>query len=929
MLPDSEGLWPVHVELFYDGAWQDISQDVEVADGIPITRGRQDYQSSASPARCTFTLNNDDGTYSPRNPLSPLYGKTGRNTPVRVRVGELDTAARFLGDSTASKPSNIATPNSATFNLPGVVDLRIDMQPETWAPTATQVVVARALWNTGNYVWELAITDGGLVRFRWSPDGNYANLHSSYINGAYFGLTGREALRLVVDTVTTPDAHVYRWYRADTLDGPWSELYTVTTDNVPNYPLYAGDAPITLGTAGTGTAGWAGWDTFRGHLYGFELRDGEDGPIVAAADMRQHDPGTTAPTQFTDPAGNVWSYTGTPRGEDPGGRIRFVGHVSAWPTRWDGPENARTLLEAHGARHLVAHSNTPLRSSMFRGSTNPGNMPRTIAYWPMEDGSNADGFASGIGGPRMRIGRIPGYHVRDTEFAAYDGFRASEPLPVFHITAAVGTVPLAPATGELRMYALVHAPDEGVAIDTTVLSLSTTGSIAEWRLMLTPQGYARIRGLGPNGGEIVNKLGNFALNGVNALLGIWLVQNGASIDWQIFQFGEDSTRGAVLSGSVSGHTLGSATSVAISPYGDLKGTAVGHVTVMNTDTVSLWGPVIDGFHGNYGEPAAKRLARLGEEEQTTVLVVGDISLSEPLDVQQPDALANLLDEAAASDLGSLHDRRDTAALEYRTRTSLYNQTPVVLDYCDDPIVSPFEPIDDDADLENDVTVTRRDGSSYRAVKEDGPLAAVPPPEGVGRYDASYTLSLADDAQAPWQAQWRMHLGTVDELRYPRISVALHSKPELAERLAPVDIGDRMQVTNLPRQWVDALADVIVQGYTEYLDGIEWRIEFNCTPASVWQVGVFDDEVYGRADTAGSELLAAVDADQTHVPVLTTDGPRWVEGTEHFPFDVAFGGEIATVVGVRSLLSDDFGRGDVGRWDDPERGLWDETLTWGE
>ncbi|OQO89936.1 hypothetical protein B1813_19035 [Saccharomonospora piscinae] len=930
MLPDASGLWPVAVELFHSGRWNDITCDVDVSDELRITRGRSDYQSSASPARLSFTLDNSDGRYSPRNPVSPLYGLIGRNTPVRVRVGEPEVVARLLGDSTSSSHSNVATPNRPEFNLPGVMDVRFDVEPESWTPDAPQIVVARTVWNTGNFIWEVVVFPSGNVHFRWSPDGDNDNRHNSYIVGDYFGITGRTALRVVVDTLNTTGSHVYDWYRADTLDGPWSYLTTITIEGVSNYPLYAGDAPITIGTAGVGSAGWSGWDVYRGHFYGFQLRDGADGPIVAEADFAGMEPGMTAPDEFTDVAGNVWTYEGSPYSEDLAGAIRFTGHVSAWPPRWSDPDNARTPIEAYGARRLVDRSGTPLRSAMFRASTNPGQAHRTIAYWPMEDGPNATEFASGIGGPAMRVGRIPGYHVRDIDYAAYSDFVASEALPEFHITAAVGTVPLAPQTGELRVYALVHVPEEGVAIDTTVISVATTGSVAEWRVQVTPTGTAQIQVYDPDGDLVFASVdGAFALNGTRALFGLWLLQNGSDIDWQLFQFVETTTVGGVYSGTLLGHDFGSATSVAITPYGDLQGTAVGHVTVMNRDTENLWNGIIDGFHGHAGEDTVDRLQRLGAEEQHPVLIAGTPEGSEPLDVQQVGSLDTLLDEAAESDLGSLHDRRDAAALGYRTRVSLYNQTPVVLDYETDPIVAPFEPIDDDAALENDVTVTRRNGSSFRSVRRDGPLAATPPPEGVGRYDASYTLSLADDAQVSWQAQWRQHLGTVDELRYPTIAVDLHHKPELAATLARVDVGDRLQVTSLPSRWVDAVADVIVQGYTETHDGIRWRLEFNGTPASAWQVGVLDDEVYGRADTAGSELVAAVDATATTLPVLTTDGPRWVEDTEHLPFDVTVGGEHVTVTGVRSLLSDDFGRGDVGRWDDPERGLWDQTMTWGE
>lgn len=86
----------VLVELFLGGAWVDITSDVRTAGGgIEITRGRRDEGSQTDPARCTLTLNNRLGVYSPRNPTSPYYGLFARNTPLRVSVNGF---GRFVGE---------------------------------------------------------------------------------------------------------------------------------------------------------------------------------------------------------------------------------------------------------------------------------------------------------------------------------------------------------------------------------------------------------------------------------------------------------------------------------------------------------------------------------------------------------------------------------------------------------------------------------------------------------------------------------------------------------------------------------------------------------------------------------------------------------------------------------------------------------------
>ena len=79
------------------GTWLDITADVYQRDGLTITRGRSDEQSQASPQRMSFTIDNRTGKYSPRNPLSVLYGKIGRNTPVRCKI-DSGAFTRFYGD---------------------------------------------------------------------------------------------------------------------------------------------------------------------------------------------------------------------------------------------------------------------------------------------------------------------------------------------------------------------------------------------------------------------------------------------------------------------------------------------------------------------------------------------------------------------------------------------------------------------------------------------------------------------------------------------------------------------------------------------------------------------------------------------------------------------------------------------------------------
>src|SRR6266498_6039010 len=85
------------------GVWTDISSYVYQRDPVQVTQGKSDEQSQAQPGHLSFTLDNRTGRFSPRNPLSDLYGKIGRNTPVRCKI-DTGTYTRFYGEISSWPP---------------------------------------------------------------------------------------------------------------------------------------------------------------------------------------------------------------------------------------------------------------------------------------------------------------------------------------------------------------------------------------------------------------------------------------------------------------------------------------------------------------------------------------------------------------------------------------------------------------------------------------------------------------------------------------------------------------------------------------------------------------------------------------------------------------------------------------------------------
>lgn len=78
------------LEIFYGGTWHNIVTDDKVFADAPVTirQGLGDESGGwPRPAQISARLDNKSDKYRTSNPVSPLYGLAGRNTPMRVKVG--------------------------------------------------------------------------------------------------------------------------------------------------------------------------------------------------------------------------------------------------------------------------------------------------------------------------------------------------------------------------------------------------------------------------------------------------------------------------------------------------------------------------------------------------------------------------------------------------------------------------------------------------------------------------------------------------------------------------------------------------------------------------------------------------------------------------------------------------------------------------
>lgn len=913
----------VVTEILIDDAWEDISGDVYVRDPIHIERGRADEAAEADPASLSLTLNNRDGKYSPRNPLSPYYGKLGRNTQIQIRVGDL--------------PEEEAPEVADTFN-------------RTVAPGGWGTADSGQVWTELGSVTAPFSVSGGRGRMAIGQnDFNYIigvrdeRIHPDFdvtytvqvsepvqgnLNSGVFAsclartaADGQAGYSLEISFRSAEGASAGAGRVMASIRN-WADNYSVCPlIDVPTVTYEAG-VPLNVRAQGLGPnlrlRVWEqgqeepelwhaqGWDDTHteGGLVGFQSRATTD--VALQEDFEVSFGDFEAARLYDDP--DV---------------VRFTGQVAAWPIRWDVSDtDVWVNLEAAGPKRRLGQGSETIRSAMYNAIT----ASHPVAYWPMEDGSQTR--IASAASPNTPDMRIVGMHFSDN-----DDLPTSLALPTYGRNGRMSVSGLPTTqTGVWELDAAIYlaVPDEieipsGTSIEdahaqmTEVLNFETTThrySVSTYYADTSggddPSFYMGVIVYDTASGELVGhptssqwiNLDDMPFDGRESWMSFFVraIQEGGT---DFVQYAVWTPLGVFVSGFFSfPYTVGRIDTIQTSAGAGAEGSSIGHIAIW--DGTNPTG-ARNGFAGYEGESAHTRLARVSGQNGIPLLLRGQAETR--MGIEYPQTSLELLEQAAASDFGVLDERRAGLMLNYRSRSSFYNQDPVIeLDYANGEINPPVEPTDDDQALRNDVTVQRQDGAESTARVQDGPLGI----STVGPYTESTTLSLATDAQTQDQAGWRLHLGQVDELRWPLIHLNLANR-RLGLRIEDIlnlDVGDRIRILN-PPQWTQAEhLDLIVQGYSETINLFQWDIMLTCTPASPWNVGRMGDDDASqvgpsepsRADTAGSVLVTGVDAQATEFEVETVRGPNWVStasNPDSLPFDITLGGEIMEVTDIQS------------------------------
>lgn len=876
----------VRHEFLMNGSWEDVTGFVR--GDTQITRGRGAENDAAPASKCTFTLDNRTGDFSPLNPEGSWYGYFRSQVQHRCSVVGVDGYLVLNGD-----PGDTAsTPDSAALSLTGDLEFSIDL----WLPNWRLETVLASKWVSSGDQRSFAfqVNVDGTLQLDWTSAGTSGTQHTLVSNAVVPFQSGRFSVRWTLDADNGSGGSTGTFYYRTSpgLDGSWTQLGGAVTGTTAS--IYDGTAPLALGD--TDDQG-----RFEGRVFEAQLLNGLGGSSVADPDFTGLAEGTTS---FSDTAGNTWTVGG-PSGKISDRDFRFHGRISEPQLEWDESGVDSTVrVTSYGPLQRLSQGRRqkPLKSAYRRGATSRvAPMGSLKAYWPLEDPSGSSRMASGVSrGLPMSISGAPDL-ASDSE-----GFIASEALPTLTSGSAFGgSVRPYAATNDIQVLWLLKTPDSGVTSTTRVLGLRCSGSAPSWDVQIDTAGHLRVFGYDVSGATVFSTCGSMLTiaNGKSVRLGLHLAVSGANTTVTISAVVQGDYFSNQGSGTCYSHVVGGARWVAIAPDKGLDGCTVGHVTVQSTVTAAstYWQMLAANTGANEWETACERLARLCDEEELRLRTLGDQTTSQSMGAQTPETLLTLLRECEDTDGGVLSDPRDQLGLLYRSRRSLESQPTVLsLDYSSADLSPAYQPVGPGQYTMNRLELTRKGGTTY--VYENTSSSAEPEDGGVGLYEKTLTLSLSEDDQLPDQCHWRVHLGTDVHDRFPGIKVEMGRKTfqedlDLFRAATLLDVGDRLSITGPPQAHAPDTQEQLVIGTSETISRFSRKIVFVGIPEIPYRTPIFG---VSRVDSEGSTLNGAHNASTTTLSVSVSEGQIWTHTDGDF--DIIVGGERMTVTAVAGSSS---------------------------
>lgn len=588
-------------------------------------------------------------------------------------------------------------------------------------------------------------------------------------------------------------------------------------------------------------------------------------------------------------------------------------YINNLPKKWDTTGTDATVdITCSGILEQLVDA-PKLGRPLYRAVTRSTGL---IGYWALEDGETATTAASALGhGPLRTFGSAAPL------FAAVDGPAGGSAAPDFSSQGGLyGTLPMVTDTGAWQTTFWFRTLEGDSSTFTASVPLQwdmvggtfpafdvilfvgkganppeyTPGTLG--RISLDIAGYTASPPSESFRSETLWILANSAnIQGTWRQLRITMAQNGGNVDLAAYLDGE------LLGTASDTGTLGVPCPFVVNPCQDQPGAnayaGVDGIDISAISNLAWYNHTADpdtyeAGLAHVGEQAHVRMLRVAGEENIPFYCLA--SESEALGPQEDATALDIFRTGEKADGGALFEA--LFGLGYEARSQRYDSTVVLeLDQALGQTSGEPRSSDDGTNFRNQWTANREDGGS---VTVTAPGVDPSRDRVVGSSD---TYGVATDDQLLDAAAWQVHLGTVDEDRWPDLGLNLANHPELIPQWAAMPpFGGRINVANPFSQAAIALIDVLREGTTEHWNSKQWEVSNNTSPASTYDVAVWGaDDGSGTADVWGADdttLAADISAAQTSI-TLDAGGDVWAIGDtvsepQTFPFDVNIGSTAA-------------------------------------
>lgn len=873
--------------------WTDLSARL-VGNPITINRGVLVGQGSHRSASATLTLLNDDGALTPQLATSQYWPYVDLGTPMDVLLRSntvawlADTFTRTVASGWGIPDSGQVWTGTTGLSTNGTSGL-IGFSAANQFRTVSSAAVHRDAW----VMWDASLSTvstgashvcGAVLR----SDGTGNN----YIwAGAEFGVAGvvQWTIRTFVGGVETVEEQVVQpglTYTANQVLRNEVELIGDT--------LYARTWPA----AGSPPDAW----TVAVQLS--QLTGAVRGQFVSMRAWCVTGNTNTQPTVIT--VDNLtFSQPRYPRIE---GYITDV-RPSFQPLP-DGTIHSTVQVDIGGIGSRLEKQDdsdmSPLRRSLQQAPLPP------VVYWPCEDAEGSLQAASAFPGGTPMIVNGPAVFAFDTGQNADQYLSAYGSRNLCSVAAGaslLGLMSTAVGSTAWTVSAQIQQYTPGIGGGVTEVRLlewaTPGGSFVRWALVRNMTAHI-VRAYDSSGVSTDVATG---ASGFNALAGydVAVSSSGGTITVTLYVDANVWATGTIA-GTLTGVNRVSVnpdkvnTTGSTDPFGIRF--IIGHVMVHDQALSTALPYYYDGSlllradNGWGYEYAHRRFGRQNDEERVPWKVIGNpyVSGATQLNVQQPSTYTALVTATGEAESGAIISE-DHFGYTMLPRSGRYNAAVALT-------VDMSTYRHSDGTNPTDVLVPKLDarGPNYWTIKRVGgseATAAAPTAyrKRRGTIRDSATLDLLHDADCAQHAGWRTHLFTDgQQANYPALTLDLAANPGLIDDYLPLKHGDRVQRTNQPAvaglgvidQVVDQMSETIVPRTAD--GGPAWTANLDTSPATVWQVGVFDTQLW---DSTSTTLAADVAGGGTVLGFSTAlKGDVW--STADSPIAVTVSGQSTTV-----------------------------------